>query len=66
MAAFLDWQEFSAAYFPGSHRHDFEALIAYGSYRRSRGVDKPLPDGARVPENRSALDAWEDDGGPAM
>lgn len=31
----LDWQSFSAAYFPGRRRHDLEALIAYGAYRRS-------------------------------
>ena len=26
----LDWQAFSAAYFPGRRRHDLEALAAYG------------------------------------
>jgi hypothetical protein len=30
----LDWQAFSTRYFPGRHRHDLEALIAYGAYRR--------------------------------
>jgi len=28
----LDWQAFSAAYFPGRRRHDLEALTAYGAY----------------------------------
>ena len=32
----LDWQSFSAAYFPGRRRHDLEALTAYGAYRRGR------------------------------
>ncbi len=35
----LDWQSFSAAYFPGRRRHDLEALTAYGAYRRSHEVD---------------------------
>jgi hypothetical protein len=35
----LDWQTFRAAYFAGRRRHDFEALTAYGAYRRSRAVD---------------------------
>ena len=34
-AAGLDWQAFSAAYFPERRRHDLEALAAYGAYRRS-------------------------------
>ena len=34
----LDWQSFSAAYFPGRRRHDLEALTAYCAYRsRARG-----------------------------
>jgi hypothetical protein len=36
----LDWQAFSTRYFPGRHRHDLEALIAYGAYRRlTRGSE---------------------------
>jgi hypothetical protein len=31
----LDWQAFSAAYFPVRRRHDLEALVAYGAYRRN-------------------------------
>jgi len=30
----LDWQAFSAAYFPGSRRHNLEAIVAYGAYER--------------------------------
>jgi hypothetical protein len=29
----LDWYAFSGRYFPGRHRHDLEALTAYGAYR---------------------------------
>lgn len=67
-AELLDWKAFSEKYFPGRRRHDFEALIAYAAYRRSRGVDKPSSNGADVAENggeRAALEAWEDEGGPA-
>jgi hypothetical protein len=34
----LDWQAFSAAYFPGSRRHNLKAMVAYGAYKRSRGA----------------------------
>jgi hypothetical protein len=36
----LEWQGFSAWYFPGCRRHDLEALTAYGTYRR-----RPRPEG---------------------
>ena len=29
----LDWEGFSAAYSPGSRRHDLRAIAAYGVYR---------------------------------
>jgi hypothetical protein len=56
----LDWQEFSSAYFPDRHRHDLEALTAYGAYRRRPVVDEPAPEATD-----GALEAWEDEGGPA-
>lgn len=43
----LDWQRFSAAFFPGRRRHDLEALAAYGAYRRSRTVGKRAAEEAR-------------------
>jgi hypothetical protein len=68
----LDWQTFTAAYFPKRRRHDFEALTAYGAYRRSRRLDeRSLPgadeaEGARNGGTESrALQTWEDEGGPA-
>jgi hypothetical protein len=57
----LDWQDFSSAYFPGRRRHDLEALTAYGAYRRLQLAAEPAPD-----ETDRALEAWEDEGGPAL
>jgi hypothetical protein len=55
----LDWQRFRTAHFPGSRRHDLEAIAAYGAYRR-------LPTGARATNGlagATALQGWEDEGG---
>ena len=30
----LDWDAFSARYFPGRSRHDLDAVAAYGAYRK--------------------------------
>jgi hypothetical protein len=66
----LDWQAFSAAYFPGRRRHDLEALTAYGAYRRSRTLDeRPSGQATRKEEAESGeagsagLQDWEDEGG---
>jgi hypothetical protein len=32
----LDWDAFSARYFPGRRRHDLEAVAAYGAYKQGR------------------------------
>jgi hypothetical protein len=62
----LDWEVFCLTYFPGRRpRHDFEAVIAYGAYRRL-GV---VPSAGRVESangaaiEASSLAAWEDEGG---
>jgi len=52
----LDWAEFSAARFPGGRRHDLGALVAYAAYRRAE------PQAAA--SESSALEVWEDEGGP--
>jgi hypothetical protein len=66
----LDWQTFSAAFFPGRRRHDLEALTAYGAYRRSRTLDERSSRQAiRIEEPESGeegwtgLQDWEDEGG---
>jgi len=53
----LDWEAFSTGYFPGRHKHDLEALVAYGAYRRGEGAP------AENAEDEDALEAWEDEGG---
>lgn len=40
----LNWQRFSAAYFPGRRRHDLEALTAYSAYKRTREADAGSPE----------------------
>ena len=32
----LDWNAFSARYFPGRRRHDLNAVAAYGAYKQGR------------------------------
>jgi hypothetical protein len=74
----LDWQRFSAKHFPGRRRHDFEALTAYGAYKRPQttgdgaqlvgaGHARPLQPEACTQNmsapNSTALEAWEDEGG---
>jgi len=67
----LDWQSFSAAYFPGRRRHDLEALTAYGAYRRSHEVHASSDEPARIEAERgqarsTAVQDWEDEGGAAF
>lgn len=50
----LDWQQFSARFFPLSRRHDLKALVSYGEYRRMA---------ARPSANEATLLAWESEGG---
>lgn len=57
----LDWQAFTARYFPERRRHDLEALTAYGTYRRTGTVDREASPSALETD---ALEAWEDEGGP--
>ena len=68
----LDWQSFSAAYFPGRRRHDLEALTAYCAYRSAQEVDAKSSDGlARIEAKRgqagsTAVQDWEGEGGAAF
>src|SRR5438105_744865 len=63
----LDWRAFSAAYFPGCHRHDLEAVTSYGAYRRARLGEERTSEGADRAEDEAedatgptALATWED------
>jgi hypothetical protein len=44
-----------------------QALIAYGAYKRSRAVGKPTAEPVKrsesAAEERTAVQAWEDEGG---
>jgi hypothetical protein len=64
VGAVLDWQGFAAKHFPGRRRHDFEALIAYGAYRRWSPIEGAAEARNGAAES-TALEAWEDEGGPA-
>jgi hypothetical protein len=63
----LDWNEFSAEHFPRSRRHDMQALVAYGAYKRSRGrreaPGEPLERAETGAADRAALETWEGEGG---
>jgi len=68
----LDWEDFLAAYFPGSRRHDLKAITAYAAYRRSRLADEQsateparLKDAERISTEATSVEAWEDEGGAA-
>jgi len=48
----LDWTAFLARFFPGSHRHDIDALAAYGAYRS--GESRPPGESRAARESRAA------------
>ena len=65
-AAALDWQAFTAAYFPGRHRHDMKAVAAYGAYRRSQRTGEgagPVHADRTSATTSTQVQAWEDEGG---
>lgn len=57
----LDWQGFSARYFPERRRHDLEVLAAYEAYRNA-SHPAIADDGALA---GAAADTWEGEGGSA-
>jgi hypothetical protein len=68
-AADLDWEEFVSAYFPETRRHNLQALVAYGAYKRSRIHRASNGDGERAENGaaeRTALQGWEDEGGRTL
>jgi hypothetical protein len=79
-AGMLDWIEFSARFFPGHRpRHDLEALVAYGKYRRSGdhyhpaagetpsvsvgARGHPVVNGKTIAAPSAELSSWEGEGG---
>jgi hypothetical protein len=68
----IDWQQFLAAYFPRSGRHDLEAIVAYGAYKRSLAAGhEPERHAARlevaeaISTEAMSLEEWEDEVGAA-
>ena len=61
----LDWKTFCVTHFPGRRRHDFEALVAYGAYKRLGTLPSADPVGLDEVSagEASSLAAWEDEGG---
>lgn len=55
----LDWDSFRDVYYPSTRRHDFEAIVAYGNYKRSPQADLPDADASDAP----SLAEWEAEGG---
>ena len=62
----LDWDHFRDLYHPDSRRHNLEAIVAYGEYKRTTGVHggreaAPLKDA--IAAASESLGEWEDEGG---
>jgi hypothetical protein len=64
----LEWEDFVAAYFPGSRRHNLEAIAAYAAYKRSHPSRRQSPNATRLSnaEQSTSVEAWEDDGGSTL
>jgi hypothetical protein len=60
----LDWDRFRDLYYPDTRRHDFDAIVAYGAYKRSL-PDGPPPAGNPISAGALSLAEWEDEGGTA-
>jgi hypothetical protein len=64
----LDWEAFSARYFPGSRRHDLRAIVSYAAYKRRsgspHGSDKKETADSMVGER--PLETWENEGGAIL
>ena len=64
----LDWDRFRDLYHPDSRRHNLEAILAYGDYKRTprpHAGSEAVPLNDVVSDNADSLGEWEDDGGPS-
>ena len=64
----LDWDGFRDLYYPDSRRHNLEAIVAYGAYKRSPHAGSPANEATHIKGDASSteapsLDEWEDEGG---
>jgi hypothetical protein len=70
----IDWKGFLARFFPGSRRHDFDALAAYESYRDDDDaaahvarLDNALRGGDETePPAAGETERWEGEGGAVV
>ena len=54
----LDWAGFRDLYYPASPRHDLEAIVAYGAYRRtSLAGPHPASEAARAKGDAASAEA---------
>ena len=60
----LDWDSFRDLYYPDTRRHDLDAIVAYGAYRRST-LAGPQPASYPISTGALSLEEWEDEGGTA-
>ena len=64
----LDWDNFRDLYYPDSRRHDFEAIVGYGAYKRSPQASSPAAEviqlkGDATSTGAPSLAEWEAAGG---
>jgi hypothetical protein len=65
----LDWDGFRDLYYPDSRRHNLNAIVAYGAYKRSpRAGPQPASEAAHLTTDAGSIEAlpveeWEDEGG---
>jgi hypothetical protein len=67
----LDWDAFSARYFPGRRRHDLDAVAAYGTYKQGRdwqnsGANKTSTRLTLVPSDSVPAAIAPESDGPAL
>ena len=64
----LNWDNFRDLYYPDSRRHDFEAIVAYGDYKRAPRAGSPTTEVIQLNGDANSTDApslaeWEAAGG---
>jgi hypothetical protein len=64
----LDWDGFRDLYYPDTRRHNLEAIVAYGAYKRSPLAGSRANEATSIKGDASSteapsLDEWEDEGG---
>jgi hypothetical protein len=52
----LDWEGFRDLYYRDSRRHNYEAIVAYGAYKKTTAPTTEAP----------SVDAWETEGGASQ